>query len=143
VEELVSDTERYTYIVYKSPFWGIGERDCVIHSEIMQDAGTLTVTFTGESVPDKMERNTKYVRITGGISIWKFVPLADDMVEVTFQGYANPGGIMEKFPCAFLMKKNLWKLPFESLKNLKDEVKKSKYQNVHFDFIKDAAANKR
>lgn len=138
VDELVSDTERYTYIVHNSPFWGFDERDSIVHSYVLQDVNTLKVIFRGEAAPNKRERDSRYERIVSGISIWKFVPLANNWVQVTFQGFANPGGVIEKVAYSFLVKKFLWKLPFESLKNLKYQVKKQKYQNVKYAFIKDA-----
>ena len=136
IDEIVNDTERYTYIVHNSPFWGLDERDSIVHSYVTQNPDTLEVQFRGKAAPNKRKKDGRYERIVSGMSTWKFIPQVNGWVEVRFQGYANPGGVVEKVAYPFLLKKFLWKLPFVSLNNLKVQVKKTKYKSISYSFIK-------
>ena len=135
--ELVSDTERYTYIIHKSPLWGFDERDSIVHSFVKQDPRTLEVVFHGEAAPNKKKIDDRYERIVSGKSTWRFFPSENDDVKVTFQGFANPGGNFARIAKPYLVKMFLWKLPYVSLKNLKSQVMKPKYQYSKFSFIMD------
>ncbi|MDX1812584.1 MAG: START domain-containing protein [Gammaproteobacteria bacterium] len=136
-DELVSDTERYTHIVHDAPIWGLKARDSYVYSSVKQDPVTLEVTFTGKSAPDHKGVDARYERIKKGRSYWKFIPLDSEHTKAIFQGYGDPGGYIEKVMFSFLVKQFLWRLPYETLRDLKKQVGKERYKNIRFSFIQD------
>lgn len=136
--ERIDDVQRYIHIKHNSPVIGLGKRDSIILSSIRQDPLSKVVIIEGLVQADYRERNKGYVRIESGKSSWIFEPLADEQIKITFQGYANPGGLIKKAASGYLAKKFLWKLPYISMKNLKQQVKKPRYQNVQFPGIVEA-----
>ncbi|MDH3326959.1 MAG: START domain-containing protein [Gammaproteobacteria bacterium] len=137
----VSDVEAYTYVVNTTHF-PFSKRDSIVHTIISQDSSTLSVTINGQSVPDYIPESPDYVRLTLVKSFWQFKPLENGMVEVIFQGMGEPGGsivadISHSKVFHWISKKLLWELPMISLKNMKQEIRKSKYHNKKYDFIRE------
>ena len=136
----LNEFEAYSYVVNSVPF-PLTERDSVIHTILQQDKKTLAVTILGSSVPTYIPEEEKYVRIIEVNSYWKFIPLDKRSTQIIFQGYGEPGGnisadIAHNRIFAWLSKAELWKLPYYTLKKMKTEIRKKKYQEAHFDFLK-------
>ena len=134
--EIINEKERYTYFIHEPIGFFFKQRDSYIFSDISQNPKNLVVEINGEHAPDRGPRNNKFVRIEGGKSQWKFIPIATKRTKVIFQGYADPGGWVSPSVVLWLAKNEVWKLPYESLRNLKNQVRKAKYKNVEYLSIK-------
>ena len=134
---IINDTERYTYVTNKSVGVILKQRDSYVHSTIKQDPHTLEVTIHGKLLPDEIPKKAGYIRVQKGASTWTFVPVHSHRSKVVFQGYANPGGMISASWLAPLAKGEVWKLPYYSMKGLKNQVRKQQYQDVEYDFLKD------
>lgn len=135
----VSERESYSHNVHSMPLW-LKKRDSVVHTYLEQDPINQSVIIRGRAAPDFIPPKKEYVRINEVVSYWKFVPEKDGRVEVTFQGYGDPGGglmnSMYHSPIfRWLVKKYLWKLPYETMKNMKTVVTRPEYQTKNFGFI--------
>ena len=67
--ERISDTERYTYLKHSMPLY-LKDRDSILHSWILQDPTTLTVSIRGESAAHRLPESPDFVRISSGESNW-------------------------------------------------------------------------
>jgi len=138
----VSDTEVYAYNVSRMP-WPFKSRDAIVHTILEQHPDTLTITINGTSV-DKYEGPTeydytaeehRYVRLAHVKSFWRFAPRGNGIVEVTFQGYGDPGGNTSAPLFRWLIGKLIWQSPYRTLHNLRQVIGRDEYQSASFDFI--------
>ena len=134
--EIITEQERYTYFIHEPIGFIFKQRDSYIYSVISQNPKNLVVEINGVHAPDRGPRNNKFIRIEGGKSQWKFIPIDTKRTKVIFQGYADPGGWVSPWVVLWLAKNEVWKLPYESLRNLKSQVRKAKYKNVEYLSIK-------
>ena len=137
----ISDVEVFAYVINRTPF-PFSYRDSIIHTKISQNSETLAVTLDGKSAPHYIPESPDYVRLSLVKSYWKFVPLGNGVVEVVFQGLGEPGGnispdISHSTIFQWITSKLLWELPMLSMKNMKREIMKEKYQTQTFEFIKE------
>ena len=136
-----SDKEAYVYTIHPMP-WPFMSRDSVLLSHIDQNPQTFVVTVKGHAVPDYIPLNENYVRISSGESFWQLTPKGNDTIEVVFQGYGEPGGSLSEsvFTSAIfrsLVKFYLWKLPYKTLKKMRQEIQNEKYHKKRFNFIQE------
>ena len=137
-----SNTEAYVYTIHPMP-WPFMPRDSVLLSHIDQNPQTFAVTVKGRAVPDYIPLNDDYVRISSGESFWQLTPRGDGTLEVVFQVYGEPGGSFSEsaFTSAIfraLVKLYLWKLPYQTLKEMRQQIQNEKYHKKRFDFIQEA-----
>jgi ribosome-associated toxin RatA of RatAB toxin-antitoxin module len=144
----VSDTEVYAHIVTRMPF-PFTYRHSIVHTFISQDPLTGEVVINGRDAeegyllnlsPEKQEflaEQNKYVLIRNLKSHWAFRPQADGMVEVEFQGYGNPGGIISKIIPQGLLRMFIWEAPYNTLKGMREIVGETEYQTRRFSFIRE------
>ncbi len=127
----ISFRERYFYTVTGAP-WPISHRDIIIHSILTQNPDSKEVLITEVGIKNFIPENTDMVRVTEMEGFFKFTPIKDDVIEVTYQCYSNPGGILP----AFLINTAAVDCPFVTLSNMKSIVKKGKYQDASIDYLK-------
>ena len=137
----ISKQEAYVYTVHPMP-WPFMPRDSVLLSHIDQNPQTLVVTIQGRAVPDYIPLNADYVRIRSGESFWQLTPKGENTIEVVFQGYGEPGGSLSEsvFTSAIfrsLVRLYLWKLPYKTLKQMKEQIKNEKYRKKRYYFIQE------
>ena len=137
----ISDKEAYVYTIHPMP-WPFMSRDSVLLSHIDQNPQTFVVTVKGRAVPDYIPLNEDYVRISSGESFWQLTPKGNDTIEVVFQGYGEPGGSLSEsvFTSAIfhsLVKFYLWKLPYKTLKKMRQQIQNEKYHKKRFSFIQE------
>ncbi len=135
----VSECEYYVYTVSSTPF-PLKNRDGIIHTVTKQDPKTLIITSRVTSVPDYIPETKDYVRINTIESFWKLIPKEDGNVEVTFRGYADPGGNIPAWISRSFGKKALTNYPYKTLKKLRQIIKREKYHKQTFRFIKEKQA---
>ena len=141
-----SKTEAYVYTIHPMP-WPFMPRDSVLFSHIDQNPQTFAVTVKGRAVPDYIPLNDHYVRISSGESFWQLTPKGEGTLEVVFQGYGEPGGSFSEsvFTSAIfrsLVKFYLWKLPYKTLKRMRQHIQSEKYQKTRFNFIQEPPSGK-
>ncbi len=127
----VSDSEGYIYSIHTMPF-PFKDRDSVLLSIIEKDPETKAVTIHGKGKPHYIPETTEYVRIQYVESFWNFYPLGNGQVRITFQGYGEPGGsiptsIYRSKVFQWLVEMYLWRLPYTTLFNMREELIKDKY----------------
>ena len=141
----VSDTEVYAYNLSRMD-WPLANRDAIVHSVLEQDPDSLAVTikgsgilqYNGETWYDYKAHEQDYVRMTQVESFWRFVPLADGYVEVTFQGYGDPGGNISSSFFKWFLGFVVWQSPYETLKKMREIIGRDRYQSARLGFIKEA-----
>ncbi len=114
------------YNMTKAP-WPVSNRDVVVRSRGGQDAksGKVSIVFTAlkeSSVPPR----AGVVRMTDLLGQWHLSKIGEEKTEVVYIMRANPGG---NIPAALanLSSKNL---PYRTLINMKEMVKKEKYRKL-------------
>lgn len=143
----ISDKEAYAWHVSKLG-WPFRRRDAVIHSVLQQDSDSLEILIRGSAIaeypgtlPEEIRRKSrKYVRMPVVESSWRFSPLPEGKVAVSFQGYGDPGGNTSSAFFRWLIGKLAWESPYKTLKNFQEYVQKEKYQQAKLEFIQNREA---
>jgi hypothetical protein len=113
--------------------WPVSNRDFIVRLKVVQDEKTRVVTIGGENKPAYLPENKNIVRIQQSISKWLIVPLPNGQVKIEYTLQVDPGGTVP----AWLINLFATRGPFESFKNLRNQVKKAAYNQVRLPFIKD------
>lgn len=129
-----SQMDGYIYTINKMP-WPLRDRDSIVYSRIAQDPKTNIITISGQAEPKFIPPNNNYVRVQEIESFWKITPLPNKHARVEFQGFADPGGNISSVVFQWLYKFFLWRLPYYTLKNMKQMIQRSKYQQQKFEYI--------
>jgi hypothetical protein len=130
VLKVISQNERLNYNITDLPF-PVTDRDIVIHSKVSQDPKTKTVTVRLINKRNYKKPVSGLVRVEKLSGYWKFKPLGNGYVQVTYQVHSEPGGSLPNW----LINSGAVDMPFETLKNLKRII--PSYQNSKFDLIKE------
>lgn len=129
----VNDAESYKYVVTELP-WPAQSRDSIIHSVIKQDKKSKTIQITMRGVPKYIPSKPGLVRIQKMTGRWLLVPEKNKKsIKVIYEMNVDPGGNLPKW----LVNNMSVDLPFITLANLRDIVRRAKYKNVRRSFIID------
>lgn len=131
-ERRISDSETITVTLSKAP-WPVADRDAVVLNKTSQDPETLVVTLEQEGIPDYLPLKNGVVRVKSLTSQWVFTPVTSSQTHVHYQVLTDPGG---KLP-AWLINLVSVSQPYNTLKGLKEMVKREKYHNQHYPHIVD------
>lgn len=132
--ERISDTESLIYTHNNMPF-PVRDRDVVASIKWMQDAESLEIKMFSAATVGKMEKVKGRLRLTDATASWGFRPLSDGSIEISNQAHINPGS---RLP-GWLTNMLLVDTPFETMLAFIDQVKKPKYRDAQFSFIKEPA----
>lgn len=121
----VSDTEFYYYSRYDFP-WPLDDRDVVMHTTIVTDAGTKVVTLTSKAVPDYIPAKTGYVRVRKANVIWKLTPKANNTTEGEYILSTDPGGLLPDWSVELASDTG----PQETVQAMKTLLNQERYKNV-------------
>jgi hypothetical protein len=137
--ERIKVDELYVHMIHTMPF-PFRRRDSVNHILFNQSPDTKTITIQVKNIPDYIDPMTDIVRVPLAVSKWELTPLDKGQVKITFSGYGEPGGSISSKTYhssvfQWLVKQFLWKVPYETLLNLKEFVGRGKYQNRTFEFV--------
>lgn len=118
------------YIVSKMP-WPVKNRDSVVHSVMTQDKNTKKVLIRMRSNPKAVPLKKGMVRVQAMSGYWEFMPVIaggvnSKKVKVTYELSIDPGGNLPKW----LVNTLAVDFPFNTLKNLRQLVKKTAYRNA-------------
>ena len=130
VLKTISQTERINYNITDLPF-PVTDRDVVIHSKVSQDPKTkiVTVRLTGKKSYKKEVGGL--VRVEKLSGYWRFKPLGNGFVQVTYQVHSEPGGSLP----GWLINSGVVDMPYETLRKMKKLL--PSYQGSKFDLIKE------
>jgi hypothetical protein len=126
----VSANEVIYYSEVKLP-WPIHNRDFIAELTAVQDPATRVVTIFGPVVPDYIPVKKDIVRVSKSEGKWVITPIAKGRIKVEYTIRLDPGGDLP----AWLFNMFVTKGPAESFENLKLQLKKPQYANVHLPFI--------
>ena len=85
--------QAYVYGIVDAP-WPMQDRDTVVRFDYRQDARSGEITITISNFPDFVPRDERYVRVPDFGGYWRLRPQAEGWVEVVYQVYGDPGGLI-------------------------------------------------
>ncbi|MBL7882832.1 MAG: START domain-containing protein [Bacteroidia bacterium] len=126
----ISDTEIIHRQTVVAP-WPVDSRDFVVNVKLHQDTKTKVITIQSKCIPNYIPHKSNFIRITEFKALWILSPLSNGMVNVEYQLLVNPGGNVP----AWLVNLAVIDGPYETTLNMKEWIKKEKYQNNHLPYI--------
>jgi hypothetical protein len=111
--------------------WPVHNRDFIAELTATQDPVTRVVTIYGPVVPDYIPVKKDIVRVAKSEGRWVITPIGKGRIKVEYTIRLDPGGDLP----AWLFNLFVTKGPAESFENLKLQLKKPQYTNVHLPFI--------
>ncbi|NTV93692.1 MAG: cyclase, partial [Chlorobiaceae bacterium] len=124
LKELSEDEGRIVYQLVSAP-WPVSDREIITLSQGYIDPETSEVFIKLECKPDYLPLNDKYVRVPQLEGAWNIIPLSENKCRVVFGLHIEPGG---EIP-AWLANIAVIDTPFHTMNNMREWVKKEKYQN--------------
>ncbi len=109
------------------------DRDLVAKFDYAQDKDTKIVTSSVIGVPDYIPEGNDYIRIKQLEGSWKFTPIEENVIEVQYQFYADPGGGLPVWVINMFIVDD----PYKSLKRMQGFVQQDKYQSAVIGFIEE------
>lgn len=125
-----SKLERLQYMVVKTPF-PVNKRDTIQLTSLSQDTVTKTVTITLTASPEILPEVPGTVRVPKSRGFWKFTPLENNQVEVTFQLHSDPGGSLPEW----LANTFVTETPLKAVINLMKLAGEDKYRSNKLEYI--------
>ncbi len=99
-----SPTEYFVYMVHDAPY-GLPDRDTVIKGVIEPQTKTKRyVTLRVSAVPNMLPEKPPLVRMVAEEFNIKFTPIAENKVEMTTEGYFDPGGVVPAWAANFVQR---------------------------------------
>lgn len=120
------------YTITDSP-WPVADRDAVIRYQYKYDESNGSLLVLIDALPDLMPEKEGLVRVKISQGIWRFTPENHGLVKVEYELHADPNGNIP----AWLVNSAAVDTPFKTLKALKAQVKKDRYQSRSFSFMKE------
>jgi hypothetical protein len=133
---MVSETENYVYAKIDFP-WPMSDRDYVVNSKLWQDTLAHEVVLHLSARPHYIPEKTDVVRIPLMEAVWKFKDLGNGKTKVTNHLKSDPAGTMPPWMVNLAIDQG----PTRSMHNLKELVKKEKYQKAGLNFLKKSRKN--
>ena len=133
IHKRISDNELYLYTATNPP-WPIKNRDVLVHVNISQHPEDHSVVIKGIATKDIIPHRKGYLRITESISIWKFIPISNQEIQIEVYSHVDPGGGIP----AWLNNILITKTPYLSLKKMRKLAESGKYDNHQLPYIKQA-----
>jgi hypothetical protein len=131
---MIGDREIYAYAVMELP-WPFNDRDAVLHILITQDRHTHAVTIQIESVSGYYPLHENRVRMPQVKSTWIVSPVNAGIVEVTFQGYGDPGGNLTLPFFRWFYGLASWEAPLNTLAGLRSHITRNDFQHRRVNYI--------
>lgn len=119
--------------------WPLWDREAIVSWALTQDPATGAVTLAGHSTPDRLPPPVHRVRMPSFESRWRFVPLEQGEVEVSFEGHADLGGNLAWPPLRAFVAASAWEAPLYTIDGLRRMVQRPIYQSAQLPFIREPA----
>jgi len=124
------------YSISKAP-WPINNRDIVSSVELFIDNQTYTIRVESNGKPNLIPESPNMVRIPILHSKWVLQKIDDENTRVKLDILVDPGGNIPNWVINLFSANG----PYRTLINMKNEVKKSKYQKVNHKLYQDKLQN--
>lgn len=134
--EVIGEREIYAYTVIGMP-WPFADRDAVLHIRVDQDPGTRVVTIRIESVDEYYPHQSRRVRMPVVESTWTVAPVGEGLVEVTFQGYGDPGGNLSSPWFRWFVDLTSWEAPLSTFQGLRRQLATGRLDGRRVDYIRE------
>ena len=131
--ELISRENKSTqihYIVTDAP-WPVTDRDAVFRFQYKYDESNNSLLVLMDALPDQIPEKEHMIRIQHSQGVWKFTPEDHGLVKVEYELHADPNGNIP----AWLANSTSVDSPFKTLKAMRLQVKKDRYQDRSFSFM--------
>ena len=128
----ISATESIARTVTVSPF-PLKTREAIAHGKLTQDPHTKIVTLTSTGRPDFTPPNVLFERVKELRGRWVLTPKPGGKVHIQMIGHTDPGGIIP----AAIANQFVVMIPFNTIKNLRKQVKKEKYAKAKLKYIRE------
>ena len=126
----VNENEMYYYSITNFP-WPLFDRDIFFHATSHQDSVTKVVTARSVGIANYQDEKKGLVRIPMIEVEWKFKPLGNNIVELSYHLKSDPGGNIP----SWLINLSIDKGPVQSIKKFREYVKRPKYRKKKYSFI--------
>lgn len=113
--------------------WPLANREVVVNLSISQQPATKVLTVKAIAISGELQSKKDKVRVVRSNVTWTITPLAANRLKIEYIADADPGGSIP----AWITNMFLTKGPYETFKQLRQEVSKPAYKNARFDFITD------
>ena len=128
----ISATESIARTITASPF-PLKNREAIAHGKLTQDPATKIVTLTSTGRPDFAPLNSKFERVRELRGKWVLTPKPNGKVHVQMIGHTDPGGVIP----AAIANYFVVMIPLNTIKNLRNQVKKEKYAHIKLAYIRE------
>jgi len=120
----------WVYGIVDAP-WPMQDRDTVVRFDYSQQADSGDILIRITNCPDFLPPQPGYVRVPDFGGFWALRPLADGMVEVTYQVYGDPGGWIPVWLANFAAVTSVTR----TLQNMRHAVQR--YRDAHPDYVRE------
>jgi len=124
-------TQAYVYGVVDAP-WPMRDRDTVVRFDYQQQAASRAITIEITNFPDFIGRKDEFVRVPDFGGHWQLRPEKQGWVEVTYQVYGDPGGLIPAWLANYAAARSVTR----TLENMGPAVKR--YENARSPFVQEA-----
>lgn len=128
--ERSGETYQVHYIVSEAP-WPVSDRDGIYTYRFNYQAAAKQLTIEQRNKPTYLPEESGMVRIPKCQGTWTFKELGNGRLAVTYIFHAEPGGSIP----AWAANMGTVDLPFETMENLKQRIKQTKYQGKSYQFL--------
>lgn len=128
----ISSVESITRTITHSPF-PLKNREAIAHGKLTQDPHTKIVRLVSTGRPEYLPVDPKYQRVEKLRGLWILEPKAGGKVHIQMIGHTDPGGIIP----AAIANQFVVMIPFNTIKNLRTQIKKEKYVKAKLKYLKD------
>ncbi|GGB96128.1 cyclase [Dyadobacter sediminis] len=126
----VSPSELYYYSEVSLP-WPLENRDFVAHLMVSQDKVSRVVTVDGPVVAGMVQNKEGVVRVMSSKGMWVITPVNGGQIKLVYTLHVDPGGAIPAWAVNLFAAQG----PLETFKNMKEQLKASKYRNASLPFI--------
>ncbi|GAB4422973.1 MAG: hypothetical protein OHK0011_02560 [Turneriella sp.] len=128
----ISPTESITRTVTASPF-PLKNREAIAHGKLTQNPTTKVVVLESTGRFDYLPLNPKYERVHSVRGRWVLTPKPNGKVHIQMIGHTDPGGVIP----AAIANQFVVMIPLNTIKNLRNQIKKEKYANAKLRYIRE------
>lgn len=126
----ISPSEMYFYSEINSP-WPASNRDLAVHLHITQEPASKVMHIRSDEVPNFIPKKENIVRVPLSRETWTVTPLDKTTIRIEYELEIDPGASAP----AWLVNSFATKGPYETFKNLREQIKLPKYRNASFPFL--------
>jgi hypothetical protein len=124
--------QAYVYGIVDAP-WPMRDRDTVVRFDYQQQAETKSITIAISNFPNFIATKDDFVRVPDFGGYWKLRPEKEGWVEVIYQVYGDPGGLIPVWLANYAAARSVTK----TLQNMQSAVKR--YENAQSAFVDNAS----